>query len=182
MVLGQHILLRQSDELCEHDVGSVATFSFSHIQRRHWRRQYSHERPIGDMHHFRAGVWLTNVVVRVTNGTVSLSFTVSGGSNSTPYDVFANSILDFSNTTNHPWAWMGQVYHCTNYTLPNLTNGAVYLILGTPRDDDQDGLTDAYEMLVSKTNPNAASTLNDGILDGWKVVWGMNPLEDNASL
>jgi hypothetical protein len=48
---------------------------------------------------------------------------------------------------------MGQGYQCCTYTIPGLTNGAVFLILGTPLDSDGDGLTDAYERLVSHTNP-----------------------------
>jgi hypothetical protein len=126
-------------------------------------------------------VWITNVVATFTNGGVNLTFTIAGGSNGAPYDVFANGVLDFSTNTIHPWAWMGQGYHCTSYPLTNLPPGTVFVILGTPLDSDQDGLTDAYERLVSKTDPSKASTMGDGMLDGWKIVWGLNPLEDNAA-
>jgi hypothetical protein len=40
-----------------------------------------------------------------------------------------------------------------------------YIILGTPKDSDKDGLTDAYELLVSHTDPNNADTDGDGIPD-----------------
>src|SRR5207247_862052 len=103
-------------------------------------------------------VWITNVIATLTSNGVNLAFSIAGGSNAVPYDAFANSILDLSSSTNHPWAWMGQGYHCTSYMLTNLPLGAVFLILGTPQDSDTDGLTDAYEMLVSKTLPGTADT------------------------
>jgi hypothetical protein len=36
----------------------------------------------------------------------------------------------------------------------------------------------AFELLVSKTNPYAASTAGDGILDGWAFLWGLNLTQD----
>ncbi|HEV2328956.1 MAG TPA: LamG-like jellyroll fold domain-containing protein, partial [Verrucomicrobiae bacterium] len=35
-------------------------------------------------------VWITNVVASVSGGTMALTFTIQGGSNGLPYDVFAN--------------------------------------------------------------------------------------------
>jgi hypothetical protein len=126
-------------------------------------------------------IWITNVTASVTSGVMSLTFTIQGGSNNVPYDVFANSILDFSSDTTKAWAWMGQGFHGNTYTLTNLPNTACFLILGTPQDTDGDGLTDAYERLVSKTNPNVADTDGDGISDAWEVLLGLNPnVSDNA--
>jgi hypothetical protein len=48
--------------------------------------------------------------------------------------------------------------------------------LGTPQDSDGDGLTDAYELLISHTDPNNPDTDGDGIPDGWSVLLGVNPL------
>jgi hypothetical protein len=124
-----------------------------------------------------SNVWIANVTA---NGT-AISFTIQGGSNGVPYDVFANSILDFSSDTNKAWAWMGQGYHGNTYTLTNMPSTACFLILGTPQDTDGDGLTDAFERLVSKTNPNVADTDSDGLLDSWEVLLGLNALQnDNA--
>jgi hypothetical protein len=128
-----------------------------------------------------SNVWITNVTAAVVGTNMSLTFTIAGGSNGVPYDVFANSVLDFSSTTNAPWAWMGQGYQCVTYTITNLPVGTCFLILGTPQDSDADGLTDAYEKLVSKTDPNNSNSSGDGMLDGWKVLWGMNPLINNAA-
>jgi hypothetical protein len=124
---------------------------------------------------YSTNIWITNVVATVAgNGTMNMTFTIEGGADGVPYDVFANSVLGFG-TNSMPWAWMGQGYHCNTYTLTNLPNTACFLILGTPQDTDGDGLTDAYELLVSHTNPNVADTDGDGISDAWEVLLGLNP-------
>jgi hypothetical protein len=71
---------------------------------------------------------------------------------------------------------MGQGYHGNTYVITNLPNTTCFLILGTPQDSDYDGLTDAYERLVSKTNPYNADTSGDGISDSDKILAGLNPL------
>jgi hypothetical protein len=49
-------------------------------------------------------IWITNVVATlVTNGTMNVTFAISGGSNNVPYDVFANSMLVPATSTN-AWA------------------------------------------------------------------------------
>ena len=133
-----------------------------------------------------SNVWITNIVATVitnvvpTNGTVNLAFTIWGGSNSLPYDVFATSALRYP-ITNAVWAWMGQGYSCYRYTLTNLPMTGAWLILGTPQDTDGDGLTDAYELLISHTDPQKADTSGDGMLDGWKVLWGLDLLANNPA-
>jgi hypothetical protein len=130
-------------------------------------------------------VWITNVVATLTGGgtnaTMNLMFTIEGGSNGVPYDVFANSALTFG-TNSMPWSWMGQGYQCNVYMLTNLPPTTCFLILGTPQDSDGDGLTDAYEKLVSHTNPLVADTDGDGLSDAWEVLLGTNPnFGDNAT-
>ncbi len=130
-------------------------------------------------------VWITNEVATMTgsgtNVTMNLKFTIEGGSNGVPYDVFANSILSFG-TNGVPWAWEGQGYQCNTYLLTNLPNTGCFLILGTPQDSDHDGLTDAYELLVSKSNPTNYSTDGTGMADGWEVLYfghtGIDPNGD----
>jgi hypothetical protein len=129
-------------------------------------------------------VWLTNVVATVsgsgTNTTMNLMFTIEGGSNGVPYDVFANSVLGFG-TNSLPWAWMGQGYQCNVYMLTNLPPTACLLILGTPQDSDGDGLTDAYENLVSHTDPHNPDTDGDGISDADEILNGTDPRTANSA-
>jgi hypothetical protein len=129
-----------------------------------------------------SNVWITNATTSVaTNGGVNFTFTIEGGTNGLAYDVFATTALTMP-LTNGVWTWMGQGNQCVTYTIPNLTNSPVFLLLGTPQDSDGDGLTDAYELLVSHTNPYNSDTSGDGMLDGWKVLWGMNPMINNSAL
>ncbi len=127
-------------------------------------------------------VWITNITAMTAgNGTMNVSFAIQGGSDGAFYDVFANSILSFSSATNTAWAWMGQGYHCNTYMLTNLPNTACFLMLGTPLDSDGDGLTDAYEKLVSKTNPTNYSTDGTGMSDGWEILYfGHTGIATNA--
>jgi hypothetical protein len=121
-------------------------------------------------------VWITNVTATAaSNGTVNVTFTITGGETGFNYDVFATGALAYP-ITNAVWAWMGQGTNCGIYSL-SISNPNACLILGTPRDSDGDGLTDAYELLVSHTNPtNAYSNL-----DGWEILLGLNPQTSNLT-
>lgn len=124
-------------------------------------------------------LWLE--AVSVTNSTAN--FTIH-----TPdlaaYDLFGTTNLSPNvpglNLTN--WVWLlrtdvGQ----TNIVLTNLWPEMGFFRLGTMQDTDNDGLTDAYEKLVSHTNPNLWDTDGDGLSDGWEVAHGMNPLVDESA-
>jgi hypothetical protein len=93
------------------------------------------------------------------------------------YDLFATTNLAPS-----AWQWVlccapGQ----TNLTVTNLASPAEFFILGLTNDADGDWLTDAYEKLVSKTDPNNSCSNPDGILDGWEIALGLNPLVNNLA-
>jgi hypothetical protein len=117
----------------------------------------------------------TNVRLRcisysfTNNGT--FTFGIDGGSAGPFYDVFATSHLD---ETNGQWAWMGAGLAGNVYSISNLASRTVFLILGTSQDSDGDGLSDAYERLVSHSNPYSADTDGDGIPDGWEYLLGSN--------
>src|SRR5690606_7700846 len=67
------------------------------------------------------------------------------------------------------------------YEYINMPSQESYVILGSLQDSDGDGLSDAYENLVSKTNPNNPDTDGDGLSDWWEVTHGMNPLVDESA-
>ena len=118
-------------------------------------------------------VWLTNVVASLaTNGTVSLTFAIAGGSSGAAYDVFASGALG----TNAQWVWLGQGFQCVTYTLSSLPSISAYVILGTPLSDGG-GVTEAYERLVLRTD---ADTI-DGLPDGWIVLFGLNWQDPNLA-
>jgi hypothetical protein len=133
-------------------------------------------------------VWITNMVATIvgtgTNQTMNYTFTIAGGIDGAAYDVFAIGALGLGapiGSTNGPtWSWMGQGYHCNVYMLTNLPSSTGFLILGTPQDTDLDGLTDAFERLVSHTDPNKADTDGDGVSDAIEWLEGRNPFAYGA--
>ena len=126
-------------------------------------------------------VWLTNVMaVAASDGTMTLKFTIEGGTSGAFYDVFATGDLARP-ITSAIWTWQGQGQQWRNYSLATLTNTMVYLILGTPLDSDTNGLTDAYELLVTHTNPYSDDQDGAGIPNGWQVLLGLNPLVNQVA-
>jgi hypothetical protein len=125
-------------------------------------------------------VWITNITATATgDGTENVTFTIQGGQAGYHYDVFATGALD-SPITNAVWYWMGQGNSGNTYTLP-ISSTDAFIILGTPLDSDGDGVTDAYEKLVSHTDPNNAYSNLDGIPDGWEVLLGLNAQTSNLT-
>ncbi|HEY1525244.1 MAG TPA: Ig-like domain-containing protein [Candidatus Angelobacter sp.] len=53
-------------------------------------------------------------------------------------------------------------------------------IISPDGDDDNDGLTNAVEIALG-TDPFNASTAGDGISDGWKVFYGLDPIHPIAT-
>ncbi len=124
-------------------------------------------------------VWMTNVTAELTNnGTMDLTFTIGGGAPDVAYDVFATGGLVGNSITNAQWYWLGQGYACSTYVITNLPGTTAMFVLGTPQDSDGDGLTDAYEVLVSKTDPHNLDTYGNGWPDWWQVVhYGTNVVD-----
>jgi hypothetical protein len=126
-------------------------------------------------------VWITNgTATTVGSNTTAISFTIEGGQDGCMYDVFAIGALPAPLTSGN-WAWLGQGGHFTNYTV-SITCPNAFLLLGTPQDSDSDGLTDAYENLVSHSNPTNYTTDGSGMADGWEVLYfkhtGIDPNAD----
>ncbi len=84
--------------------------------------------------------WFTNFSAVTIGSATTFTFTIAGGSNGSPYDVFATGLLA-SPMTNAQWAWMGQGYSCNTYSLTLSNAAAAYFVLGSSKDSDGDGLT-----------------------------------------
>jgi hypothetical protein len=113
---------------------------------------------------------------------MTFNFSIAGGTYGLMYDVFATPTLT-APLTNAVWSWLGQGGTCSSYSIPNLpTIGPVLFVLGGPQDSDGDGLSDAYELLVSHSDPNKMDTDGTGMPDGWQVLnfgkIGNNPNSD----
>jgi hypothetical protein len=131
---------------------------------------------------YDTNIWISNVsAIHATNGTMSVTFTIQGGADGVPYDVFANSSLS-GGTNGIPWAWMGQGYHCNTYTLANLSSSICFLRLGTPQDTSGMGLTDAYEWLVLHISPYGSQTDAYGVPYAWYAENGLVPITNGAAM
>jgi hypothetical protein len=121
------------------------------------------------------------LVIALTNGTTAL--TIVGGETNVVYDFFSTPTLVGSGGTNCTWIWLGQGLNSNTYYVTVQTNLQTVFMVGTPDDTDGDGLTDAYEKLVSHTDSNSNDTDADGLSDGWELALGLNPLSnDNGQL
>jgi len=109
----------------------------------------------------------SNVVLTVTNADAAA-----------PYDLYATTNLSPNvpglNLTN--WLWLRRLNPGeTVVSLPRLPEVQYYYQLGTTNDTDLDGLTDAFENLVSHSSPAVASTRGDGMSDLIAYLQGRNP-------
>ncbi|MEI6196298.1 MAG: hypothetical protein WCS42_18420 [Verrucomicrobiota bacterium] len=123
-------------------------------------------------------LWLE--ITGTTNPGTGSGMTANLGIHS-PWNV-TNAVYDLFATTNlAPSAWQ-LLLRCdpgqTNLTVPNLATPDDFFILGLTNDADSDGLTDAYETLVSHTLSNNPDTDGDGIPDGWSVLLGFGNLSN----
>ncbi len=115
-------------------------------------------------------------MVAMTNQTASII--IHAPDPNGVYDLFATTNLLPSvpglNATN--WIW---VMRCdpgqTNLIVTNLTFDICFFRAATTNDTDGDGLTDAYEHLVSHTDPNNPDTDGDGISDYQELLLGTDP-------
>ncbi len=65
------------------------------------------------------------------------------------------------------WVWLGRTqFGETNIVITNLWSEARWFKLGSMLDSDMDGLPDAFEVIVSQTNPEKRDSDDDGKSDG----------------
>lgn len=115
-------------------------------------------------------LWLEITVTNGGAGSATVAFIIHTPTN-TAYDLFATTNLTTKvaglNLTN--WLWLGRIESgVTNVLVETHWPEMAFFQLGTLLDSDDDGLTDAYERLVSHTNPGASSSVDtdgDGLPD-----------------
>jgi hypothetical protein len=120
-------------------------------------------------------VWKTNtsaglVIHTPTNGVFDLFHTTNLTAN-----------VPGLNSTNQMWLHRTASAE-TNLVATNLLSAQGYFLLGTMFDADGDGLPDAYEKLVSHTDPNNPDTDGDGISDYGELTLGTNPNLNESAL
>lgn len=96
----------------------------------------------------------------------------------TVLDVTAPFTYDIYRSTDFFVTWQRFLRGTLNQTVfvgPNNAPGGAVFQAGSAGDWDGDGLTDGYEVIISKTSISAADTDGDGMADGWEVAAGLNP-------
>jgi len=91
------------------------------------------------------------IIQGVTNGTAYLS--IADGQGGVPYDFFGTTNLIGGSILESSWSWLGQGFTEQTYFFTNEPSPRRFYVLGTPQNADGDAWTDAYEQLVSKTDP-----------------------------
>lgn len=121
-------------------------------------------------------LFMTNLWCELsTNTGWNYTFDVAGGDPGVRYDVFASVDMTTGTETNGAWYWVANAYQCSTVVLTNQPEVMTLYILGTPQDSDADGLTDAWEHLVTKTNPDDPDTDHDGLSDYYELLSGLSP-------
>ena len=122
-------------------------------------------------------LWLQITGTTNTGAGITASLVIHSPWNVTNgiYDLFATS-----NLLSTTWQYLGRCSPGqTNLTVTGLIGDIGFFRLGTTNDTDGDGLTDAYERLVSHTDPASFTLLSSdgvGTPDAWYLQNGINPL------
>ena len=124
-------------------------------------------------------LYITNTVcVFDTNTAWTVQFDVQGtnvlGATGGPVDIFCSTNLGWTN-----WLYLERGPSCATYQYTNqLSEGSFYILGDGMIDPDGDGLSTAYERLVSHTDPGVGNSLDtdgDGLQDAWELAHGYNP-------
>ena len=94
-----------------------------------------------------------------------MTLTILGGQSNAVYDLFATSELRGSNTV---WTPLGQGQNSNTCSFSGQTNACATYLVAARLDSDNDGLTDAFEKLVSHSQTNNADSDHDGLPDAWE--------------
>ncbi len=124
-------------------------------------------------------LYITNTVAWFDTNTLwTVQFDVQGtnvlGATGGPVDIFCSTNLGGTN-----WLYLERGPSCATYQYTNqFSDGAFYILGDGMIDPDGDGMSTAYERLVSHTDPlvwNFLDTDGDGLSDAWELANGYNP-------
>ena len=122
-------------------------------------------------------LWIELNPTGLTNGTANLLLHVPEFYTNAVWDVFAttNLNLDFPGLNGTNWTWVTRTESgVTNLTVRLLSDYQTYYRIANTNDLDGDGLTDAFEALVSHSSETTNDTDGDGMFDGWEWLHGLN--------
>jgi alpha-tubulin suppressor-like RCC1 family protein len=126
-------------------------------------------------------VYLTNMVATLSNGNVTATFSIAGGTNGFAYDIYSTTNLADSPVYS-TWTWLGQGYTSNSYTFTNQPLDNAFYILAIPRQtmvvawgDDSDGQCDVPSGLTNAIDVAGGYNFSLALkADGTVVAWGDN--------
>lgn len=124
-------------------------------------------------------VYLTNLTATLSPGQgTAVTFQIAGGTNGVLYDVFSTSALEPPRASAASWQWVTNGISGETISLLFQSGANACYILGTPADQNGDGITDACAALVYHDDPGAYVTPSSdgfGTPDAWYLAHQMNP-------
>lgn len=135
-------------------------------------------------------LFITNTVAWFDTNTLwTVQFDVQGtnalGATGGPVEIFAATNLVGNHITNAQWLFLERGPSCSRYEYTNQSAAMTYYLLGDGTiDPDGDGLSTAYEQLISHTSPTVFDLLDtdaDGLSDAWELANGYNPTKADTS-
>lgn len=125
-------------------------------------------------------LYITNTVAWFDTNTLwTVQFEIQG--TNSPADIFCATNLIGNHITNSFWVWLERGPSCYTYQYTNQSPERSFYILGDSTvDSDGDGMPDAYENLVTHSNPHVWNFLDsdgDGLSDAWELANGYNPTQ-----
>ncbi len=126
-------------------------------------------------------VYLTNIVATPTNGSMTVTFSIAGGTNGFAYDIFSTTNL-LDSPVYSQWTWLGQGYTTNTYTFANQPPDYAFYILAIPRQtmvvawgDDASGQCDVPSGLTNAIDVEGGYNFSLALkADGTVVAWGDN--------
>jgi len=127
-------------------------------------------------------VYITNLVTAPdNNGSMTVTFSIAGGTNGFAYDIYATTNLAYSPIYSQ-WTWLGQGYTTNTYTFTNQSPGYTFYVLAIPRQtmvvawgDDSSGQCDVPAGLTNAVDVAAGYDFSLALKsDGTVAAWGDN--------
>jgi hypothetical protein len=92
------------------------------------------------------------ILVSPTNGANTITLTITNAADGV-FDLFRTFELLGDKATDSVWRWIGSGTNGQSLTFGNVLCRQGFYLLGCSADEDGDGLSSAFERLVSKTSP-----------------------------
>ena len=96
----------------------------------------------------------------IFRGSNAVTLLVTNATAGKTYDLFTTGYLLGGSITNSFWRWLASATNGQWFTFSTQPCREKYFVLGCDTDSDNDDLTDAYEVLVTKTSPATNHSVN----------------------